>query len=192
MYERKENSESVEGRFANPASSFAAVCFDWLESLVQAAVLVSVLFVFFYRGVNVDGESMLDTLHDGDKLVVRKFNYKPQNNDIVIVSPVNQLDKPIVKRVIATEGQTLSIDFSKNEVIVDGKKLNENYIYEPMIATGDGDIPSVIPAGHTFVMGDNRNNSLDSRYKAVGVVPNDKIVGKAVYRFFPFDRIGVI
>ena len=108
----------------------------------------------------------------------------------MVITPVNQVDVPIIKRVIATEGQTFSIDFSDGSVMVDGKKLDEPYIKERMWLQGDGEIPRVIPKGHCFVMGDNRNGSLDSRFKEVGLIPNEKIIGKASWIVYPFDRFG--
>ncbi len=183
-----KGAESVE----NPASEFSATCFDWLESLTQALVLVVTIMAFFLRPVSVIGTSMLNTLHDADKVIVLKYGYVPKDGDVVVIRPIKNLDEAIIKRVIATEGQTLSIDFSDGSVTVDGKKLDEPYIRERMWVQGDGDIPSVIPKGYCFVMGDNRNGSLDSRFKDVGLVPNDKILGKAVCIIFPFDRLGVI
>lgn len=182
------NSENVE----NPASEFSATCFDWLESLTQALVLVVIIMAFFLRPVSVIGTSMLNTLHDADKVIVLKYGYVPKNGDVVVISPVNNLDEAIIKRVIATEGQTLSIDFTDGSVTVDGKKLDEPYIRERMWVQGDGEIPKVIPKGYSFVMGDNRNGSLDSRFKEVGLIPNEKIIGRASFVIFPFNRMGVI
>ena len=183
-----ENEEVIE----NPASKFSASCFDWLESVVQAVVLVVVIMTFFFRLVNVEGTSMLNTLHNADKLLVMKFNYVPKDGDVVVITPVNKLDVPIVKRVIATEGQKLSLNFSDGSVKVDGKKLDEPYIRERMWLRSNWDIPSVIPQGYCFVMGDNRNGSKDSRDSEVGLIPNEKVIGKAITIVYPFDRIGAI
>ncbi|MDO4199955.1 MAG: signal peptidase I [Clostridia bacterium] len=184
--------DSENEKIENPASEFSATCFDWLESLVQALVLVVAIMAFFFRPISVIGTSMLNTLHDADKVIVWKYGYVPKDGDVVVISPVKDLKEAIIKRVIATEGQTLSIDFSDGSVTVDGKKLDEPYIRERMWLQGDGEIPSVIPEGYTFVMGDNRNGSMDSRFEAVGLIPNDKIIGKATFLIFPFNRMGVI
>ena len=184
----------IDKKVENPASEFSATCFDWLESLTQALVLVVIVMAFFIRPVNVVGTSMLNTLHDADKVIVLKYGYVPKNGDVVVINPIKNLKEAIVKRVIATEGQTISIDFTDGSVTVDGRKLSEPYIKERMWVRGDGDItyPYVVPEGHCFVMGDNRNGSLDSRFKEVGVIPNDKVVGKAIMIIFPFNRFGVI
>lgn len=189
------NDEAViREEVENPASGFSATCFDWLESLMQALVLVVIVMAFFIRPVSVKGTSMLNTLHDADKVIVLKYGYVPKNGDVVVISPVKNLKDAIIKRVIATEGQTISIDFTDGSVTVDGKKLDEPYIRERMWLQGDGDItyPYVVPKGHCFVMGDNRNGSLDSRFKEVGIIPNEKIVGKASMVIFPFSRFGII
>lgn len=193
MDENNDNlvdGEALEAE--NPASEFSATCFDWLESLSQALVLVVIVMAFFLRPISVIGTSMLNTLHEADKVIVLKFGYVPKDGDIVVIRPVKNLDEAIIKRVIATEGQTLSIDFTDGSVYVDGEKIDEPYIKERMWVQGNGEIPSVIPKGYCFVMGDNRNGSLDSRFKEVGLVPNDKVLGKAVFIIFPFSRFGVI
>lgn len=190
--EKLINSESE--RVENPASEFSTTCFDWLESLAQALVLVVIVMAFFIRPVSVKGTSMLNTLHDADKVMVLKYGYVPKNGDVVVIRPVKNLNEAIIKRVIATEGQTISIDFSDGSVTVDGKKLDEPYIKERMWLQGDRNItyPYVVPAGHSFVMGDNRNGSLDSRFTDVGDVPNGSIIGKAVMTVLPPNRFGVI
>ena len=135
---------------------------------------------------------MMNTLYDRDKIFVSKWSYTPKDGDVVTIVEGQHYDKPIVKRVIATEGQSLKIDFSDGSVYVDGQKLDEYYIKEPMWLQEDGDIPDVIPQGYCFVMGDNRNNSLDSRSKAIGLIDNKKIIGKVMFVFYPFNRIKVV
>ena len=168
------NKEYVDSE--NPASSFSASWFDWLEALIQSIIFVVFIMTFLFRLVNVKGTSMLNTLFDADKVMVSRFNYVPKDGDIVVISPVNELDDPIIKRVIATEGETLSIDFNDGSVTVNGVKLNETYIKEKMWLQGDGDIPSVVPKGYCFVMGDNRNGSFHSRFKDVGLIPYGSVI----------------
>ena len=192
MNDKNNSSNMSQNNIDRFNTSFSTSSFEWLESIAQALVVMVAILSFIFRIATVDGTSMLDTLHDRDKVFILKWSYTPKNGDVVVITRGDKINKPLIKRVIATEGQTLSIDFDNNKVIVDGKVLDEPYILEPMWRRGDGVIPDVVPKGHTFVMGDNRNNSADSRYKEIGVIPNENIVGKATHIIFPFSRIGVI
>ena len=195
MYLSMENSHNkpkIQPEHKYPADSFSTFWVEWLESVIQAIIVVVFLLVFVFIIVNVSGTSMLNTLHNGDKVVVLKWNYTPKNGDVVVIKRGQNLDEPLIKRVIATQGQKFSIDFSDGSVYINGKKLKEPYIKEKMHLQGDADIPDVIPAGYSFVMGDNRNHSLDSRFQSVGVIDNNNVVGKAVFIVFPIDRIGFI
>ncbi len=179
---------------------------DWVETIIFAFFAVILIFTFILRVANVEGESMLPTLTDGDRLVVSHLFYEPEAGDIVIVNnneghvygasneleSVNGLGKVIVKRVIAVEGQTVDINFDSGEVSVDGKTLDEPYIKElTKMDEGGHQYPVVVPDGYVFVMGDNRMNSTDSRDPRIGFVEEDDILGKVVVRIFPFDSIGV-
>lgn len=176
----------------NVSGSMFDFCYEWLECIIQSIILVVIGFVFIFRIVNISGNSMYSTLHDGDKVVIFTWNYRPHAGDVVVIKRGQYLNEPLIKRVIATENQSLSIDFATGAVIVDGKKIDEYYIWEPMRLQGDNDIPDVIPEGYCFVMGDNRNHSRDSRFKDVGLIPNENITGKAKFIIYPFGRIGVI
>ena len=155
--------------------------YDWTKSIISVIFVVLIILTFFFRIVNVDGTSMYSTLYDGDKLFVSSFLYTPTDGDIVIISHGQYLDEPIVKRVIATEGQTLKIDFDKEKVYVDGKELNEPYVSSELIP-GDAKIPEVIPEGKIFVMGDNRYVS------EVGLINVKDVIGKAQFTLFPFNH----
>ena len=133
-----ENKNDNVG-FKNPASKFSSFCFEWLETVIQAIIIVVMLMTFAFRVVTVDGDSMRETLHHQDRLIVMRWDYTPKNGDIVVISEGRYVDKPIIKRVIATEGQSLEIDYSKGTVTVDGKVLNETYIKEPMCRQGDAE-----------------------------------------------------
>lgn len=162
---------------------------DWIESIVFSFFAVILFFTFIFRIAYVDGESMLPTLEDKDKLMVSYLFYKPAAGDIVIVDSEG-LEKLIVKRVIAVEGQTVDIDFSTGEVKVDGKLLEENYIKDlTQLDEGGHQYPVTVPDDCVFVMGDNRMNSTDSRSSVVGFVPKEDIAGKVFFRFFPFNRV---
>ena len=164
--------------------------FEWLQAIISAVVIVVLLLTFVFRLVDVDGESMLNTLFNHDKVFVTSLLYEPHDGDIVVISHGQEYNKPIIKRVIATEGQTIRIDYDKGNVIVDGVIIDEPYIREAMLykEVFDNPIPDVVPEGMVFVMGDNRNNSLDSRSQRVGLINKDDIIGKAQAVIFPFDR----
>lgn len=175
--------------------------FDWVESLIIAIVIVGIIFTFIFRIVTVSGTSMFPNLHDSDRVIVSSWFYQPQQGDVVVLKRTVGLDEPIVKRVIATEGQTVYIDYQRGNVYVDGEKLDETeYLgdkktYRPQSADVLIDMPEgglTVPKGHIFVLGDNREVSLDSRYEKVGMVDMRYILGKAQFTVFPFDRFGVV
>ncbi len=160
--------------------------FDFLEIALYALVLVAVMFAFFVRIVEVDGPSMNDTLTDGDRLVLSKAFYTPERGDIVVIS--REGDTPLIKRVIALEGETVMVDRDKDAVFINGQVLEEPYVSYPN--TPGLKEPVVVPPGHIFVLGDHRNNSTDSR--VLGCIPVENVIGKAVLRFFPFDQFGTL
>lgn len=162
--------------------------FDVAHSMIIAAVCIVILLTFFFRIVNVDGRSMMNTLMDSDKVIVTNFMYTPENEDIIVISHGAEYDKPIIKRVIATENQTLKIDFENQRIYVDGTLIDEPYVSSEL-KEGNTDIPSVVPEGKVFVMGDNRLESLDSRYSEIGLIDKDDIIGKAQFVVFPFTRM---
>ena len=162
--------------------------FDWLSAIIFAVVVVVLIFTFTIRTVSVSGDSMFPTLMNGDTLIMCRIYSKPQSGDIVVLTkPVNG-DEPLIKRVIATEGQEIDIDFEKGEVYVDGQLLNEPYIAELTTRKRDMTFPQIVPKGCVFVLGDNRNRSLDSRWTSVGMIDERYIAGKVFYRIFPNSR----
>lgn len=166
--------------------------YDIMRSVLVSASVLILIITFVFTMVIVDGRSMQHTLESGDKLLVTKLGYEPKDGDVIVVGKSEDgYSKPIVKRVIATEGQTLEIDFEKQTVTVDGKVLDEPYVSSETIQ-GTAEIPKVIPEGYVFVMGDNRYVSMDSRYSEIGLIHVSDIVGKASFVLFPFDRFGFI
>ena len=165
-----------------------AALFDWITSIVIAVVLLAAVFTFVARPVRVDGDSMLPTLQDGNWLIVSAFDASPEYGDIVIVTQPNQTSSggPIVKRVIAVGGQTVDIDFDHGIVYVDGKALDEPYIYEKTYRSFDVQFPLTVPEGFLFVMGDNRNDSLDSRSSRIGLIDERYILGSCLFKAYPF------
>lgn len=162
-----------------------------IKSLVGVLVVLVLVFTFVGRLIVVDGASMEPTLWHGEMLLVRSGGYKPEGGDIVILAKEGfHNGDAIVKRVIATGGQTVEIDYAKSTVYVDGKALDEPYIKEYMVQFPYQTISSItVPEGSIFVMGDNRNNSDDSRNPDLGVVDARLILGEAVLVLFPFSRI---
>ncbi|MEE3427705.1 MAG: signal peptidase I [Ruminococcus sp.] len=181
--------KSIEPRVIHLKNSDSiAGVYEWVHSLVFAVAIVVILLTFFVRLVDVSGTSMKQTLQNNDKVVVSNFFYQPKQGDIVVISHGAEYAEPIIKRVIATEGQSLSIDFDTEKIIVDGVELKENYI-QGHTHKEDGEIPKVIPKGKVFVLGDNRGVSMDSRSKAIGLIDVTDIIGKAEVVVFPFGNM---
>ena len=176
----------------------------YLHDFVVAIVAIMLVFFLLFRVVVVSGPSMEDTLYNGDYLLLaNKILYpKPQAGDIIVVSKDSFRDgEPIIKRVIATEGQTVDIDFPNGIVYVDGVALDEPYTKTPTNLNEGGNYPITVEKGHVFAMGDNRNDSIDSRSPDIGQVDLREILGKAFFLFLPgtdeneareFNRIGVL
>lgn len=168
--------------------------FDWVRCILFAISIVVICLTFVFRLVDVDGSSMDDTLATKDKVIVTNFFYTPKNNDIVVISHGTEYPNPIIKRVIATEGQTVKLDYENNRIIVDGIVIDEPYIKGTTFSGNYGDnvIPEVIPEGKLFVLGDNRKVSLDSRSTEIGLVDVENVIGKAQFVAFPFNDFGYL
>jgi signal peptidase I len=161
--------------------------YDWVQCIVTALVCCVLLFVFVGRSIGVDGGSMLQTLHNNDRVIMSNLFYTPAGGDIVVFrSPSEKFEGiPLVKRVIATAGQTIDIIFDTGEVYVNGVLQNEPYIYTMTTSRHDFEGPIVIPDGYVFVMGDNRASSTDSRDNDVGLVDTRYILGKVLFLLIP-------
>lgn len=170
------------------SKGFSSYIYEWFEAILTAVIVISIIFAFGFRIVTVSGQSMENTLHDEDKVLITNFNYEPKDGDIIVINHAENFSESIIKRVIATQGQTLSIDFAKGQVTVDGKVLNEPYIKNATTIDEGGAIPAVVPQGHIFVMGDNRQNSKDSRSNEIGLIENGAVLGKAQFVLYPIAR----
>lgn len=194
---------------AGKTSAFATVL-EYLELFLVCLAVILLLFTFVARICTVDGSSMLPTLLDGEQLIACNLFYEPRQGDIIIFHQTSDLvdshNSPFVKRVIATEGQRVRIDFVNKTVSVDGVELTEDYIqlvnsfginidrYE-LFANhhmAGGVFEATVPEGHLFVMGDNRNNSSDSRSTLVGFVDERRVLGRAVFRIAPLSKLGTV
>lgn len=198
--------------------------FDWTQTFCQALFFVVLVFTFLFRFVTVNGESMTNTLHNADRLIICDVGYTPERGDIVVIHDteaekvaadpetgvpvrVSAFEQgPIIKRVIATEGETVLIDYDNWTITVTDTDGNVTVLEEPYVRRDRGDVPLAVPnaaiyphsVGHlvphtvaegcVFVCGDNRANSLDSRY--VGDIDARKILGKVLWRVFPFSSFG--
>lgn len=183
-------------------TDFISNFFDFFKIIFYSLAIIAVMLTFCFRMVIVEGSSMQDTLKDNDRVIVTNYISgftHPECGDIIAISPYVNADTeddyrgnfsmPIIKRVIAVEGQTIGFDTENQIVYVDGKPLNEPYISSATSRGVDWDIPDVIPKGKVFVMGDNRYVSLDSRSSQVELIDVNQIIGKAQFVVFPFSDI---
>ena len=177
--------------------------FEWLDVVISAIIVVVIMFTFVFRVATIEGDSMQNTLYEGEKVIITDFFYEPQINDIVVISrnaenmvgEASDNSLPIIKRIIAVEGQTVDIDFNKGLVYVDGEVIDDSYAKTPTnLCYNDGvTFPVKVPDNCVFALGDNRNDSLDSRSAKIGkngMVDTRYILGKAILRIFPFDKVG--
>ena len=183
--------------------NIGASIFDYFEIFVISIIAVLITFSLFLRIARVDGGSMNQTLQNGESLVISDLFYEPKQGDIVVfhLCQENGYNQPIIKRIIATEGQRVVIDLTAKKTYINGVELVEDYTYfntdgynmsyfntAYLDKSDDGHWKYivVVPEGKLFVMGDNRNGSTDSRSKAIGLVDKDTVLGKALFRISPF------
>ena len=183
----KNYPRSVTPAKAKASSKRWYQIFDLAGSVAAALVVIFIIFTFFFRAVNVVGRSMMPTLSDGDWLLVSDES-EYEHGDIIIITQPNDRNEPLVKRIIAKGGETIDIDFSTHEVKVNGKLLNEPYIKAPTALSYDVEFPYTVPEGCVFAMGDNRNDSLDSRSSSIGPIDERYILGKCVFRVAPIKN----
>ncbi|MBQ4625885.1 MAG: signal peptidase I [Clostridia bacterium] len=170
------------------ASSFSEFFYDACDSLKGAIITVFLIFAFAFRVVGVEGNSMRNTLNDGDWLAVSGITTEFKRGDIVVVNQPWERNVPIIKRVIGIEGDTVYIDFSLGKVYINGEEIDEPYIDEPTHLSYDVEFPVTVGDNQIFVMGDNRNDSLDSRSGKIGMIDVHYVLGKAVFRLYPFEE----
>ena len=174
-----------------------------LHDLIHVLAVFMIVYILLFRVVVVVGPSMYNTLVDGDRLVLLSstFYRNPKQGDVIVASKKSFKDgECIIKRIIATEGQTVDIDFQQGIVYVDGIGLQEDYTHTMTNLKEGMSFPLTVPEGCVFVMGDNRNESMDSRNPQIGFVDEREILGKAIFLLMPgthggteeaqYDRIG--
>ena len=160
----------------------------YFHDLIFMLITIMLIFLLLFRVVEVSGDSMYSTLWDGDMLLALSnvLYQEPEQGDIVVISKKSFEDgRPIVKRVIATEGQTVDIDFVQGIVYVDGQAIEEDYIHNPTTTDRGTVFPLTVAPGCIFVMGDNRGVSLDSRSPEIGQIDTRQVLGKAIFLMLP-------
>ena len=200
-YYFESNTDSAKTFTSKRTPAFKEI-FEWLDAIVISVIAVILLFTFVFRTVGIKGESMENTLFENDHVVISNLFYSPKQGDIVVISrnysnlngDTNTDDSPIIKRVIAVAGQDVTIDPTTGRVMVDNMLISENYVKPGSITTwGDGSTETktiTVEEGKIFVMGDNREESLDSRYSQIGQVDIRYVLGRAIFRVYPFSSIG--
>lgn len=199
--ELENNNEPTEEKAPEKKGSFLRSIIENLEVVVCAACAVILIFTMGFRVCAVNGTSMYPTLDHEDKLLVSNLFYTPERGDIIVFHMTGEMgvkfNEPLVKRVIATGGEWLDIDFNTWEVrVADNPQMeNATIVDEPYIYLGEFprfygmQFPVQVPEGHLFVMGDNRYGSADSRNSMCGFVDQRRVMGKVLMRLYPFDKI---
>ncbi|MDR3207642.1 MAG: signal peptidase I [Oscillospiraceae bacterium] len=197
-------SDSPTGDSPEPAeyvpSRAVLEALDWVQTIVTSIILVSLIFSLAARVIGVLGPSMETTLYTGQKLLISDLFYTPKYGDIVVFTKKDihltlatiTEDEPLVKRIIATEGQTVDVNYDQGLVYVDGQALDEPYIREATKLQGTLPLPCTVPSGFVFVMGDNRNHSTDSRAQEIGLIDTRYILGKVLLRVWPLAQFGSV
>lgn len=161
---------------------------EWIKSIIIAVILAFIIRFFILEVFLVEGSSMLPTLENRERLIVNKFKYyfqEPETGDVIIFTYSRERD--FIKRVIGVEGDEIRIE--SGEVFINGSPIEEGYIFEP---TKGQFGPVIVPDNNIFVMGDNRNNSMDSRDPSVGFVSLEQVKGKAFLVFWPLQGVRLI
>ena len=190
------NELAVEG-VQKPKQPFHAWALDWIETIVMAFVIVTVVFTFAARVVTVDGASMEPNYYDGDRVLVTSLDGEAKAGDVVII--VHALEETLIKRVVATEGQVVDFDNELGELIVDGQVVNgevygtrNGITFAPENVGDTMDFPQTVPEGCVFVLGDHRDDSTDSRKLSDGMVDRRNILGRVVFNLYPMSKIGPV
>ncbi len=188
---RKKKNDPAAEEEDKPVSPYKE-SYEWIQCVIVSLICCVLLFVFFARVIDVVGSSMYPTLVEGDKIIITRLAGEYEQGDIVVLRKDTFRPEPIVKRIVAVAGQTIDIDFENGIVYIDGEALDEPYINAPTYDQEDFVGPVTVPENCVFVMGDNRNDSTDSRRETIGCIDTRYIMGKVVFRLLPFSKAGAI
>ena len=190
--EKKPNTDDLE-KGAGQKVDMKKEILSWIFYIAFVLVLTWVIITFVGQRTRVDGRSMMNTLHDGDNLIVEKLSYRfsdPKRFDIIVFPPTGKKEY-YIKRIIGLPGETVQIDENGN-IYINGELLEENYGAETIQNPGRAVNPITLGDDEYFVMGDNRNNSKDSRSEEVGNVKRSQIIGRAWLRIWPLNKFGLL
>lgn len=191
----EETLQPDQGKKDEEKTSFKQDLYYWTQALIVVLVGLILVCTLAGRVIRVVGSSMVPTLHENDLLLLWSVGYTPQRGDVIVLRKESFLSYPVVKRVIATGGEHVTVDYTTGTVSVDGVVLDEPYINELMVDTGKPYLTVLdvtVPEGSVYVLGDNRNNSSDSRHQDLGTVDERYILGKALFRIFPLTAFGAV
>lgn len=191
----EETLQPDQGKKDEEKTSFKQDLYYWTQALIVVLVGLILACTLAGRVIRVVGSSMVPTLHQNDLLLLWSVGYTPQRGDVIVLRKESFLSYPVVKRVIATGGEHVTVDYTTGTVSVDGVALDEPYINELMVDTGSPNMTVLdvtVPEGSVYVMGDNRNHSSDSRHQDLGTVDERYILGKALFRIFPLTAFGAV
>lgn len=192
MKKQEKQTDSVEK--TDEKTDMKKEILSWIFYILFVVVLTYVIITFVGQRTRVDGRSMMNTLSDGDNLIVEKLSYRfgdPERFDIIVFRPYENEKEYYIKRIIGLPGETVQID-EDGKIYINGEVLEENYGAETIRSAGRASELITLGEDEYFVMGDNRNNSKDSRSEAVGNVNRSQIIGRAWVRIWPLSKIGIL
>ncbi|MBO7276211.1 MAG: signal peptidase I [Clostridia bacterium] len=184
--EENKKTETKDGGAVSEA-------FFWAQALAMSLVILVIINIFFFRMSGVSGTSMVPTLDEKDRVLLRVIGYnEPERGDVVVVTAPLFEKGPLVKRIIGVGGDVIDIDRNTGAVYINGEEQYEPYISELIRNRGDMSYPVTVPEGFVFFMGDNRNGSTDSRDSQIGMQPVSNVIGKVFFRVWPIKDIGAV